>query len=187
MPLIVREREELVSKIRFKPHRLIGVHGAIHSGKTDLSKYLAKKLNGKMLDMDEFFLKPIPVENDKYPNFIDYPKFLESYNMFLETGRNIIINRICLLEILQREEISPDLWIYCRNQNYTEYINEDIKEERLAQALAEIDSLLEGIDESNCMEKDNAIYHFKYKPVTNSDFIYIWENKVVPPIQNNNF
>jgi hypothetical protein len=88
------------------------------------------------------------------------------------------VEGLCLLEILDSISFRPNLVIYVKNQ-YDEdalRIKDDLSEMEYKGVINEIDHLLEqtsGAD-GNCLDKDNATYHFQYKPIEKSDILYIW-------------
>ncbi|MBI5189624.1 MAG: hypothetical protein HZA22_02965 [Nitrospirae bacterium] len=167
--------EELINILQSKQLGVVAIHGAPSAGKTTLATILGKRLGGSVIIVDQYIKKN---PSGRYPDFLDYQRLgIALDNVTSPT----IIEGVCLLEVLDRILLKPDITIYARNPNDHDWVNYDINDIEYESQLSEIESNIQiarrcypdSYHDDECLEKDNAIYHNKYKPVELSDFLYI--------------
>ena len=95
---------------------IVGIDGYLGSGKTTLSNKLSKEFDFKLINLDEYENIKIPnnLSENGYVNSRDYNKISSDISTALLEGRNILIEGICLMEILNRIKIQSHLTIYVK-------------------------------------------------------------------------
>ena len=177
--MILNNINQLIEELKSGRYKIIGIHGAPFAGKSTLAKSLNEVFGGALVQIDNFVsMQP----KGRYPDYIDIDKLSQAILSQKESSPIIFIEGICLLEILKKISIKPETTIYVKNQYVTDKLNYDIDDEALEEKLKDIASILRFVPNSDgeCLDKDNAIYHNRYKPVQNSSFVYIWESSDFP-------
>jgi uridine kinase len=176
--MITSNKFDILETIKNKSGNLIAVHGAPGAGKTTLAEFLAEELSGCLIHLDDFIQKN---PEGRYSDFLNKDKLTQVLTISQTNNPIVIVEGICLLEILNSISFKPTLTIYVKNQYDKDNlkIKVDISKTAYSEVIGEIDNLLARIPSAggNCLDKDNARYHFENKPIGNSDIVYIWEVK----------
>lgn len=174
--MIVSGRTKIVNEIKSNKHNLVAIHGAPLAGKSTLAEFIAEELCAVLIRVDDFILK-----NPKgcYTDFIDKARLREVLGISLANNPYVVIEGMCLLDILEKIKFKPSFIVYAKNQYDNDWINYDLSEDQLNQKLEEVNSIMKFVPNSDgeCLDKDNSIYHYKYKPVRCSDLIYVWQRE----------
>ena len=172
--MLINEVDQIFEIIKKNNYRLIGLHGAPKAGKSNLAKVLSQQLKCNIIGLDDYL--PIKLKG-RYPDFIDFNKLKDDINYFLQFEPILIIEGICLLEILVKINLNPDLKIYIKNNYENFWTNNDIDEDRLNCIISKIEKYHKNQPSTDTedLEISNAKYHCIYKPVANSDIVYEWK------------
>ena len=85
-----------------------GVHGA---GKSTLAQTIGEKLGGRVISLDEGYLDK---HTGAYRESIRYEVLQRDIERFKAEERVLVIEGICLLEVLDEVDVSPDVAIYLK-------------------------------------------------------------------------
>ena len=105
--------ESLTSELksRFVGRAIIGIDAWPGAGKTTLARELSWRFKGASVDTD-FFRCDEKIE--KY-SYVDSRKYCELKKSIIDRDYWIFIAGICLVEIMERLEIRPDIFIYVKS------------------------------------------------------------------------
>jgi len=162
---------------------VIGIDGKDGVGKSTLAITLADELDLELIEIDKYLIK----NQGGYVDYIKYPILDEILRNAQKLQKSVIIEGICLIEVLERLMVKPDILIYVKrmmpNGWYDSYYCEPNKNP---------EALLKNIKESN--EKAHKLfgspppqqddlrfsiieYHQEYKPTEKADYFFehIWK------------
>ncbi len=184
-------KDFLFESIKSQNLQIISIDGMDGSGKSTLASYLAKHLNMYHMALDED--KYLITQKGTYVNFIRYDILETDLSEFRDKNQRIIIDGICILEILDNINIKPDLKIYVKNVkrlaasfhwfdgeifDYSRDVEEVLKEkEDNLKVFIDMEAMMEGREPQTFESKESIFheimrYHFKYKPDLNADIIF---------------
>ena len=168
---------------------IISIDGKNGSGKSTLAKIISVELGFSHIELDSD--RYLEKNKGKYVNYIFYDILKKDITELLEKQKSIVIEGICILQILEIIEIKPNIKIYVKRMskdgnfwydaklfNYSKSPDEIIKQEKnILQKFIRISSEIEGITFNQTPIKDSLTYeiiryHHKYKPDLNADIIY---------------
>lgn len=174
----------LRDEISTKGFRLISIDGKDGSGKSSLADNISIHLNGVHinLDDDKYLLKNKGV----YVDYIKYDVLKEEIDVLLQNKKLIFIEGICILKIIERSKIVPELKIYAKklthygywfdgqNFDYSRSVEEIINKDE--ESLKQFIGITKQIEYQNheCIHHEVIRYHHEYKPNLNADYIYEW-------------
>lgn len=189
----IKDIEELTDKVREKVENntfyLIAIDGVYGSGKSTIARNLSSSLDIKHIELDnERYLQK---QKGGYVDYINYSVLLEDLQECKEQNKSVIVEGICILEILERADINPVLHIYLKKLavsiwldgkhfDYSSTVEEEVKKDR--EQLEKFHKLSAQIEvekeEFNYSEQgifhEQLQYHFKFKPDKNADIHYTW-------------
>jgi len=156
--------------------RIIAVEGAPHSGKTTFAGSLGPELSADIFHVDAFVraLGELP-----YPELVDCVGLGRKIATSAEEGRTVIVEGICLREVLGRAGVVPDFVVYVRNRgNEIDHVSVDLQSSELESFEREYhrESLELGVITDLTLALENARYHSRYRPVAQADYIYEWSD-----------
>ncbi len=175
----------LSTELSIKKPTILGIDGKDGSGKSTLARKLATALNMTCIHIDSF----IKSKNcDSYITALD----LEKIDCHIQESKYpIIIEGICLLEILQTLKLKPDIYIYVKKItsqglwcdqdicDIEENTDVDTHIAELERQLNDfIDIMSNDIDKSDDsslpeIEKEQIRYHHKYRPQIHADYVFL--------------
>ena len=111
-----KEYQEIVNIIRKKfgssRRYTVAVDGADHAGKTTIARYLSWQLRMSIFELD------IYVNPDNAPTEKDID-ILKGYISFRHKANiPVVVEGICVLEILEKVKIKPDFYIVIKNSSF---------------------------------------------------------------------
>lgn len=143
---------------------LIGLDGCPNSGKTDLATILAERFDANKLSIDDYLNKNM----GGYQNFIKYDKLKKDLDIEKKDNNLVIVEGVCLMEILKIIEFNVDLLIYVRRiSSVGRWVDSDL--------LFDTKSLEDVIREINIednLSREVAEYHANFKPLEKAKFIF---------------
>jgi len=175
---------EIVELINGGTYQLICIDGVDGAGKSTLAKNLSESLGVNCITLDDY------VENEKgsYVEFLDLDRLNEALSYPLKP---IIIDGICLLDVLSRIGISPDLLVYVkRMSSYGSWRDEDVceitedieefirKEEQDLKDFCVVEAEIENSEFNekefsfSKLRKEIFRYHYNYSPHKKADVIF---------------
>jgi Cdc6-like AAA superfamily ATPase len=176
---------EISAILSEKQYKYISIDGVDGTGKSTIAGLLAKKLNYKHINIDDF----LEINKGYYVKNIRYRDLEETIQ---KAGTAIILEGVCVLDVLSQLEIKPDFMIYIKR--ITEYgfwrdgqlynvegdIDEFIeKENRDLYDFSKDMARIEGtkFDPNDCniskLREEIIRYHHKYKPHEKADLIFL--------------
>src|SRR5438094_1939695 len=96
----------------FRCPALVGVEGFTGSGKSKLSNDLARDLEAQVVHTDDNVAARD--ESLPYPDRLDYRRMATTIANAGSPNSLVILEGICLREIIQRLSLSPDLFVYVK-------------------------------------------------------------------------
>ena len=139
---------------------IIGIDGSIGSGKTILSYCLGCELKFPVIAVDNFLKR----HQGGYRDQINYDNLADFIDSKITSGKSLIIEGICLLQILKRIDRQEDVLVYvkrmsCNNGTWCEEQelngNGQIVEDNLQPLMNEV-----------------IKYHNEWNPLTKADIVF---------------
>ncbi|MFP3984343.1 MAG: NB-ARC domain-containing protein [Desulfurivibrionaceae bacterium] len=143
---------------------IVSIDGVDGVGKTTLSAKIAKELCLSTIELDDF------VQENKggYVNYIDYDRLLDK----IISNKFAVIEGICVLQVLNKIQIQPDVSVYIKEIDIYGFCNGQIKYFPPYQSADEVINDRKSKGFSVEYEADVIRYHYSFKPHENSDFIF---------------
>src|SRR5712691_2430398 len=101
---------DLVRRLADASAHIVTVDGWSGSGKTTLAKGLADALGLEHHELDDYLHE----HSGGFLEHLDYPKLMTALKEGLKRPRPILLDGICVLEVLARIGLEPDAKIYVR-------------------------------------------------------------------------
>ena len=166
--------KQIAELIRKRGARVIAIEGAPLSGKSTLSRSLARELSADVfhVDADVRAMGELP-----YPELVDCVGLGRKIGATIDQGRPVLVEGICLREVLDRAGVQPDFFVYVRNRgNDTENVSVDLGPSELESFEHNYhkESLELGVVTDLTLALENARYHAHHKPVAQADYCYEW-------------
>lgn len=151
---------------------IIGIDGADGSGKTTLSKEIGQHLGLPILNLDDYLIR----SQGSYVDHLKYNELLE----FIEINKNtLIIEGLCLIDVLKRIDLQLDCFIYVKlMNNIGEWLDEeecDIKGsvnemiQELGRRVKMVEPECQGI---SIFREEIISYHKRSRPFEKADIIF---------------
>ncbi|MBI1928061.1 hypothetical protein HYR99_27935 [Candidatus Poribacteria bacterium] len=156
---------------------IIGVDGTTGCGKTTIARQIAQTLNLEHVELDSVLEK----HQGGYADYINYHELRRLIDRAAQFPRSIVVEGICLLKILDRIQVTPDILIYIKHVNaYGDWYDDRYYEprENPQEAIHEFDSELSRLASrgkefpADC-EKEIIQYHQTYKPTVKADCVFL--------------
>ena len=154
--------------------RRIGVDGTDGVGKSTLSKRLGEMIGVPVFALDDFLEK-------EQGGFVEHIKYDELRASLADEGR-LLIEGVCLREVLSRAAISVDAFVYVKRYHLDVWSDEcelDIDEplEQFIKRERDLCSRLVGEKlKSFGLGEEIIRYHFQYRPFRDAHVIYRWND-----------
>ena len=181
----ITSTSEIRKLLTSKKYHLVGIDGIDGAGKSTLAKELSTALDITHINLDDYVEK----EKGNFVDFIDFEMLNESIN---KSETTVIVEGICLLEVLSRIGRSLDLLIYIKRiSSYGAWRDEgeceipgDIEEfiQKKKQELKAFCKATAKIEGSDYNEKDFSFptlreeifrYHYTHQPHKKADVYFI--------------
>jgi len=147
---------------------IVSIDGVDGVGKSTLACKIAEELSLPCIEIDTF----VQGQHGGYIDYIDYDRLSESIKQAIITNQVIILEGICVQQVLQEISLNPDISVYVKvindygfwmdqirlfppNRSADEMINER-KVKRFS--LGHIEEIIR--------------YHYTFKPYENADYIF---------------
>jgi len=164
---IINTENELIAALKnisFDSKSIVSIDGVDGVGKTTLSSKIAQELCISNIELDDFVQK----NQNGYINHIDYDRLLKK----IITDKPVVVEGICVLEILNRIQIKPDVSIYIKVVDRYGFCNGQIKYCPPAKSADEVINERKSKGFSVGYEEDVIRYHYSFKPHEKSDYIF---------------
>ena len=178
--------QEIKKMLNKQTINIISVDGINSSGKTTLAKSISEEFKIPHINIDDNFLIK---KKGGFIEFIKYEELLLNIEKVLNSSKILIIDSICILEILERVKFQPDLKIYVKRLiagdywfdgekiDYSKSVDEIIKSDKLEIAkfisfLNNSNSISNNSDDHEYIFHEILQYHFKFKPDLKSDLTF---------------
>jgi len=148
-----------------RPCRLIGIDGAMGTGKSPLADQLAIGLAGRVIHFDDHH----PGTGSPYVEKLDVPAVLKAISNIPES-EPILIDAICCLDVLDRLGYTADCLVYVFPQDPCAIENDWFEEEiQLDQVLCAL-----GTSRGASLDREIATYTKIRRPQDCADFTFRW-------------
>lgn len=142
---------------------VIGVEGFTGSGKTRLSDDLARDIGGSTIHTDEYVTGED--ESLPYPDRLDYSRLRSDITQANADASLIIIEGICLREVLRRLDITANLFLYLKRISEQGLWHDDFNLEDYEGEGA----IVENREEPH---RSDFAYHSSIRPHEHSDIVF---------------
>ena len=168
----------LVDRIRTYDYKVIGLDGTNGARKTTIASALAIDLNLPLISLDDYLRK-------NKGSFIEHIKY-EELSKDTHAEQRFIIEGVCLLEVLEKVEVLPDILVYVKRYQLGMWADERelcVSEEELEEFLRQERDLaarLSGTqaeDNGPSLFDDIVRYHSKYRPQDHAHMIFKWSER----------
>lgn len=164
---------EAASLLRSSCARLVAVDGAHGSGKSHLAGELGALLEMEVVHLDDFVAR----NQREYVQHIDF----SSVSAALAVGGALIVEGICVLQILDRLGMEPDAFVYVKRVAHGYWLDEDHFdpqmpiEDHLAGIRESIRPLAEMLGESGELGLAEEVirYHAEYRPHERATIVFL--------------
>lgn len=164
---IINTENELIATLRNRPFdskSTVSIDGVDGVGKTTLSAKIAQELCISNIELDDFVQK----KQGGYVSHIDYDRLLKKIN----TDKPVVVEGICVLQILHRIQIRPNVSIYIKVVDKYRFCNGQIKYFPPDKSANEVINERKSKGFSVGYEEDLIRYHYSFKPHEKSDLIF---------------
>ena len=152
----------------------ISIDGIDGSGKTTLADKLAKNLGGKVISFDKYLIPHKGI----YLSYIRYAELSSDLAIFEEEATSVIIlEGLCLLSVLERLSIEPEISVYIRRVDTDGIWLDEIfnsEDNDVNDVLRRLDKIENRRNKPGIADKDRELarYHIEKKPITDADFVF---------------
>jgi hypothetical protein len=172
--------EEIRLRLGARIQAVIGIDGVQGVGKSTLAKNVAAQLGCKLLSLDGFLVP----KQDCYVDAIRFDELRAAFGAATNSGGLVIIEGICLLSVLDRIGVRPDLLIYLKRRSDSgrwldesnlawegeeEALVSRITEQTLRMRRAMAGRFGRTTDLPPSLRLEVAKYHFRYRPSEKAD------------------
>lgn len=168
--------KELSASVKRTKYQRIGVDGINGARKSSIAVVIAKDLQLELVSLDDYLQK----NKGGYVEFLHYEDLMKK----LRSLDSFIVEGVCLLEVLDRIEISIDCLVYIKRYHLDMWADErelvvDLGSvEDFLVKEREIVAMLSGESDADgpSLEEDIIRYHSKYRPQDRADITYRWDD-----------
>lgn len=148
--------QSVLERVRSRDKVVIGIDGATGAGKTCLAKSFREDLGVPLLCMDDYVAK----KRGAYVGCLRGKELRCAVDEALEKTGMVIVEGVCLLEILERIEVTVCVHVYVKRISAVGlWCDFDICDQELSR------------DKPN-VENEVACYHRRFLPHEQADFVY---------------
>lgn len=164
---------------------IISIDGIDGSGKSNLASYIIQDTNFYHIDLDDD--RYLTKEMGKKVDFIKYQILEKDISQYLSKNRKIFVDSVCVLKILNRIDIIPNIKIYVKKLldwlegdkfDYSKDVEEVIRDDlESLKKIIEMGAHIEG-EEPESFEVTESLsheiirYHYEYQPDKNAEIIF---------------
>ena len=164
----------LRSRLRTPGCLVIAVDGALGAGKSTLARAVAEELGGRVISLDDAYLEK---HTGAYRSSVRHEALYEDVERFRTEERVVVIEGICLLEILEAAGVTADVAIYVKRIDQSgSWADAEICDHTRG-----LDTILEGINSfeqaastpgAYDLQREVAEYHCKRGPLQEATFAF---------------
>jgi hypothetical protein len=142
-------------------YQIIGIDGDKGTGKTNLSYHIGSHFIYNVINLDDFICK----DQNCFVNAMNFGLLRHRIDVL---SKPLVIEGVCLLEVLRRINMSADYLIYCREISENTNIWHD--EDRLS--LVDHDLLGNQLNDLQGLDVEITKYHYTFKPIEKANICY---------------
>jgi uridine kinase len=161
---------------------IIGIDGVMGAGKTTLAQNILQQIPGILFGIDEYLDK----HKGQYQKHIFYSKLINDIEYRIYEGdKRFIIEGICLLSILKKIGITPNVIIYIKHLTELgcwddqEICDPSISMEEANNNICKFETKPGQGDK----DRELAEYHRKFQPIQKADIVFIYHEKPNPDVK----
>lgn len=157
--------DAIQERIRGQRQPLIGVDGAYGSGKSTLAKALAEALGGRVFELDQYTQQ----DGQPYRQQLRYTEMERDLRAARAPGRPIVVDGICLLDVLDRIKATADVLVYVKRIDNAGIWND---EDTCDPAWIDLTGGMLNMPGSE-LAREVASYHVERDPLRTTDFLFV--------------
>ena len=154
---------------------IVGIDGLDNCRKTSLAARIAGHTGHQVINLDSMLDR----NRGSYVDFID----IDALRLAAE-GKKVVIEGVCLLRVLERAELDPDLLIYVKRNRHQLWADEDelgLNEplEAHLERLRQFSAMLRGLEKPESglgLGEEIIRYHHEFRPHERADITYVWND-----------
>jgi hypothetical protein len=180
--MITDSKFAVLDLVRVRRPSVVAIDGCDGSGKSTLARYLATQLERPLFELDTYLDKNLGL----YVSAIKFDDLKRDIGKFSD----MIIEGVCLMEVLRRLDITPDLTIYVKRMHLGVWAEEDdytLEPDEIDIKLANVKESIRMMEDIGKppgapeprlseielgLEEELIRYHAKYRPQNSSDIIF---------------
>lgn len=168
----------LVDRLRTENYKVIGLDGTNGARKTTIASALAIELDLPLISLDDYLEK-------NQGSFIEHIKY-EDLSQETQAEQRFIIEGVCLLEVLVKVNVQPDILLYVKRYQLELWADEQdlcVPEEQLEEFLRKERDLAERLSGTQVEDNGSSLfdeivrYHSKYRPQDRAHFVFRWNER----------
>lgn len=152
------------------PNLIVSIDGVVGAGKTTFAYKMLAQFGGNILSVDDY-LTP---SHGSYLQWIKFRQMKLDFEKLKHRSKSlIVIEGICILAVLQKIDITPDLKVYLRRIDQSgSWVDSHLCEEfdHLEDKLQWMQQF-ERHTNVGSYDREIAQYHIQHKPISNADFV----------------
>ncbi len=145
---------------------MIGIDGVAGCGKSKIAEQLSKEIGAKWIEVDEYLDK----HKGGYIPFIKYDQLEGDIKKERKQNQPIIVEGICLLEVLDHIKEKPDIFIYVKRV-LRKYGTESWYDDYLCDPNSDLYRKVE-----DSLEKEIQKYYEEFRPTERTNYFYHQDN-----------
>ena len=163
----------LGNHVRTRGRVIIGIDGAIGAGKSCLAHAIGSRFGETVISLDKY----VTSGKGRYRTSIRYQSLRQDLERYKGQERVLVVEGVCLLEILDRVDVSPDVVVYVKRVSRNGYWLDEETCDRargLRELLRDIRSREERVKRPGIgdLEREVAEYHCHYTPLARATYVY---------------
>jgi hypothetical protein len=163
--------ETVSSKISGVEHAVVGIDGAMSIGKSPMARQLGQAIGAEVVELDVFHSH----DGAPYVEKIDTDRLRRTLTRALESGPPVVIEGVCLLDVLRRINIDPTVLVFIKPGQRSiagDFIDPDLTEDDMLRNI--------GTGKLAALDREIGLYQRRARPHERADVLF-----ESPPTPNN--
>jgi len=158
-----------ITNLALNPHSLISIDGVDGVGKSTLANKIKAKLSTHYIELDTF----VQEQKGGYIEYLDYDKLQDEIGHLMTTNALIVIEGICIQQVLKRTGLTSDLSIYVKVIDGNNFWMDQFRFFPSGKSAEEVIEDRKSKKFSLGHTEEIIRYHYRFKPHKTSDWIFV--------------